>query len=33
MYERMGFLWAPERGFQPPGAELVMGFRLPLGAG
>lgn len=33
MYERMGFLRAPERDFQPPGAELVMGFRLPLAAG
>ena len=31
MYERMGFRRAPERAFQPPGAELVMGFRLPLG--
>ena len=31
MYERMGFVRAPERDFQPPGAELVMGYRLPLG--
>lgn len=31
MYERMGFQRAPERDFQPPGAERVMGFRLPLG--
>ncbi|MEW5928130.1 MAG: GNAT family N-acetyltransferase [Gemmatimonadota bacterium] len=33
MYERMGFERAPERDFQPPGAELVMAFRLPLAAG
>lgn len=33
MYLRMGFERAPEHDFQPPGAELVMGFRLPLGAG
>jgi len=31
MYERMGFRRAPERDFRPEGAELVMGFRLPLG--
>lgn len=32
MYTRMGFQRAPENDFQPPGegAELVMGFRLPL---
>jgi GNAT superfamily N-acetyltransferase len=33
MYQRMGFERAPEHDFQPPGAELVMAFRLPLGAG
>lgn len=33
MYERMGFRRAPERDFRPGGAELVMGFRLPLEAG
>jgi GNAT superfamily N-acetyltransferase len=31
MYERMGFVRAPEHDFQPPGAELVTGYRLPLG--
>lgn len=30
MYRRMGFVRAPERDFQPPGAELVEGYRLPL---
>ena len=30
MYEEMGFTRAPERDFQPPGAELIMGYRLPL---
>jgi ribosomal protein S18 acetylase RimI-like enzyme len=30
MYERMGFVRAPEHDFQPPGAELVKGYRLPL---
>jgi predicted N-acetyltransferase YhbS len=30
MYERMGFVRAPERDFRPPGAELVEGYRLPL---
>lgn len=33
MYERMGFARAPEHDFRPEGAELVMGFRLALGAG
>lgn len=28
MYVRMGFVRAPERDFQPPGAELVEGYRL-----
>jgi ribosomal protein S18 acetylase RimI-like enzyme len=31
LYERMGFVRAPEHDFQPPGAELVTGYRLPLG--
>ena len=31
MYERMGFVRAPEHDFQPEGAELVRGYRLPLG--
>jgi GNAT superfamily N-acetyltransferase len=31
MYLRMGFVRAPEHDFQPPGAELVQGYRLPLG--
>jgi GNAT superfamily N-acetyltransferase len=31
MYERMGFVRAPEHDFQPEGAELVQGYRLPLG--
>lgn len=30
MYRRMGFVRAPEWDFQPPGAELVEGYRLPL---
>lgn len=30
MYERMGFVRAPEFDFQPEGAELVMAYRLPL---
>lgn len=30
MYEKMGFVRAPEHDFQPPGAELVRGYRLPL---
>ena len=30
LYERMGFERAPELDFQPPGAELVWGFRLKL---
>jgi ribosomal protein S18 acetylase RimI-like enzyme len=30
MYERMGFVRAPEHDFQPPGAELVAAYRLPL---
>jgi GNAT superfamily N-acetyltransferase len=32
MYEQMGFVRAPEHDFQPPGAELVTGYRLPLDA-
>jgi ribosomal protein S18 acetylase RimI-like enzyme len=31
LYERMGFVRHPESDFQPPGAELVEGYRLPLG--
>jgi len=31
MYERMGFVRAPEFDFQPEGAERVMAYRLPLG--
>ncbi|HEU5097793.1 MAG TPA: GNAT family N-acetyltransferase [Roseiflexaceae bacterium] len=31
MYERMGFVRAPEGDFQPEGAELVMAYRLALG--
>lgn len=31
MYADLGFVRAPERDFQPPGAELVEGYRLPLG--
>lgn len=30
MYEAMGFERAPENDFQPPGAELVVGYRLRL---
>jgi GNAT superfamily N-acetyltransferase len=30
MYERMGFVRAPEGDFQPSGAELVMAYRLTL---
>jgi ribosomal protein S18 acetylase RimI-like enzyme len=30
MYRRMGFIRAPEHDFQPEGAELVEGYRLPL---
>lgn len=30
MYRRMGFVRAPEHDFQPEGAELVEGYRLPL---
>ena len=30
LYERMGFERAPELDFQPPGAEMVWGFRLVL---
>ena len=30
MYRRMGFVRAPEHDFQPPGAELVEAYRLPL---
>src|SRR5262245_17361048 len=30
LYERMGFVRAPERDFRPPGAEIVEGYRLPL---
>jgi ribosomal protein S18 acetylase RimI-like enzyme len=30
MYERMGFIRDPEHDFQPPGAELVTAYRLPL---
>jgi predicted N-acetyltransferase YhbS len=32
MYRRMGFVRAPDHDFQPPGAELVEGYRLPLSA-
>ena len=31
LYEAMGFVRASERDFQPAGAELVKGYRLPLG--
>ncbi|AHG88663.1 GCN5-related N-acetyltransferase [Gemmatirosa kalamazoonensis] len=31
LYERMGFERAPDADFQPPGAELVRGYRLRLG--
>ena len=30
MYRRLGFVRAPEHDFQPEGAELVEGYRLPL---
>jgi predicted N-acetyltransferase YhbS len=30
MYANLGFVRAPERDFQPPGAELVEGYRLRL---
>lgn len=30
LYRRMGFVRAPETDFQPEGAELVEGYRLPL---
>jgi N-acetylglutamate synthase and related acetyltransferases len=30
LYEKMGFIRAPERDFQPPGAEVVEGYRLVL---
>jgi predicted N-acetyltransferase YhbS len=30
MYRRMGFVRAPDQDFQPEGAELVEGYRLPL---
>lgn len=30
MYERMGFVRAPAHDFQPPGAELVAAYQLPL---
>jgi GNAT superfamily N-acetyltransferase len=30
LYERMGFVRAPERDFHPPGTEVVEGYRLPL---
>lgn len=30
MYEAMGFVRAPEHDFQPPGAELVTAYQLPL---
>ena len=33
MYERMGFVRAPEQDFQPEGAELVMGYRLAIDGG
>ncbi|MDF1505574.1 GNAT family N-acetyltransferase [Roseisolibacter sp. H3M3-2] len=31
LYTRLGFVRAPAHDFQPPGAELVEGYRLPLG--
>lgn len=31
LYDRLGFVRAPELDFRPPGAELVEGYRLPLG--
>jgi GNAT superfamily N-acetyltransferase len=30
LYERLGFVRDPDHDFQPPGAELVAGYRLPL---
>jgi predicted N-acetyltransferase YhbS len=30
MYERMGFVRAPVHDFQPPGAELITAYQLPL---
>ncbi len=30
LYERMGFVRAPAHDFQPPGAELVTAYQLPL---
>ena len=30
MYERMGFVRVPAHDFQPPGAELVTAYQLPL---
>lgn len=30
LYHRLGFVRAPETDFQPEGAELVQGYRLPL---
>ena len=30
LYERLGFVRAPERDFRPPGTEVVEGYRLPL---
>jgi GNAT superfamily N-acetyltransferase len=33
IYERMGFVRAPDRDFQPDGAELVEAYRLPLADG
>jgi len=33
MYERMGFVRAPEYDFQPSGAEVVEAYRLPLDGG
>jgi len=32
LYERLGFVRDPDHDFQPPGAELVAGYRLPLDA-
>jgi ribosomal protein S18 acetylase RimI-like enzyme len=32
MYERMGFVRAPEGDFHPSGAELIMAYRLMLGS-
>jgi ribosomal protein S18 acetylase RimI-like enzyme len=31
LYERLGFVRAPERDFTPEGTEVVEGYRLPLG--